>query len=133
MKPVFVDTVYYLALTNPRDQYAKAAIRFTSEFSGVFVTTAWVLAEVANSLTRGPDRSLFYELYRDLVQDRCVTIVPADDDLFQEAIGFFADRPDKEWSLTDCISFLIMQKRGLTDALTADHHFEQTGFKVLLK
>ena len=92
-----------------------------------------MLAEVANSLTRGPDRSLFYELYRDLVQDRCVTIVPADDDLFQEAIGFFADRPDKEWSLTDCISFLIMQKRGLTDALTADHHFEQTGFKVLLK
>jgi predicted nucleic acid-binding protein len=61
MRRVFVDTVYYLALTNPRDQYAADAIRFTADFSGAFVTSAWVLAEVANSLTRGTDRSLFLE------------------------------------------------------------------------
>ena len=133
MKPVFADTVYYLALTNPRDQYAAAATRFTAGFSGAFVTTAWVLAEVANSLARGPDRGLFIDLYHDLANDRRVTIVPAAQDLFEQGIDLYAKRPDKEWSLTDCISFVVMQKYGLTGALTADRHFEQAGFKTLLE
>jgi predicted nucleic acid-binding protein len=46
---------------------------------------------------------------------------------------FFSVRPDKEWSLTDCISFVVMNERGITDALTSDHHFEQAGFQILLK
>ena len=45
----------------------------------------------------------------------------------------FAARPDKEWSLTDCISFVAMNERDITDALTSDHHFEQAGFRILLK
>jgi len=133
MKPVFADTVYYLALTNPRDQYAPPATRFTAGFSGAFVTTAWVLAEVANSLARGPNRALFCELYQDLAKDHRVTIVPAAQELFEQGIELFAKRPDKEWSLTDCISFIVMQEYGLTDALTADRHFEQAGFKILLQ
>jgi uncharacterized protein len=132
MKRVFVDTVYYLALTNPRDQYAADAIRFTADFSGAFVASAWVLAEVANSLTRGTDRSLFLELYRSLADDRRIMIVPPNQELFDEGIHLFAERPDKEWSLTDCISFIIMREYDLTDALTADHHFEQAGFRILL-
>jgi uncharacterized protein len=132
MKRVFVDTVYYLALTNPRDQYAADAIRFTADFSGAFVTSAWVLAEVVNSLTRGTDRALFLELYRSLAADRRVMIVPPNQELFDEGIHLFAERPDKEWSLTDCISFIIMREYDLTDALTADHHFEQAGFRILL-
>ena len=132
MKRVFVDTVYYLALTNPRDQYAADAIRFTADFSGAFVTSAWVLTEVANSLTRGTDRALFLELYRSLADDRRVMIVPPTQELFDEGIHLFAARPDKEWSLTDCISFIIMRQYELTDALTGDHHFEQAGFRILL-
>jgi predicted nucleic acid-binding protein len=133
MKPVFADTVYYLALTNPRDQYAAPAMRFTAEFSGAFVTTAWVLTEVANSLARGPDRVLFLDLYRDLADDHRVTIVPSNQDLFEQGIELYAQRPDKEWSLTDCISFIVMREYGLTDALTADHHFQQAGFAVVLQ
>lgn len=133
MKPVFADTVYYLALINPRDQYARAATRFTAGFSGAFVTTAWVLTEVANSLARGPDRALFLDLYRDLADDHRVSIVPPSQDLFEQAIEFYAQRPDKEWSLIDCISFLVMREFRLTDALTADRHFEQAGFKILLE
>jgi predicted nucleic acid-binding protein len=133
MKRVFADTVYYLALTNPRDQYARAATRFTAGFSGAFVTTAWVLAELANSLTRGADRALFCELYEDPANDHRVTIVPAVQDLFEQGIELFAKRRDKEWSLTDCISFVAMREYGLTDALTADHHFEQAEFTALLK
>lgn len=133
MKRVFADTVYYLALLNPRDQYAEVAALFTAGFSGAFVTSAWVLTEVANSLARGADRALFVELYRDLADDRRVTIVPPALDLFEEGIEFYASRPDKEWSLIDCISFIIMREHGLTAALTADRHFEQAGFSVLLK
>jgi uncharacterized protein len=133
MKPVFADTLYYIALTNPRDQYAQAATHFTSIFDGAFVTTAWILVEVANSLVRGADRALFYELYQDLANDRRVTIVPPALDLFEQGIEFFGKRPDKQWSLTDCISFIVMQEYGLTEALTADRHFEQAGFKALLK
>lgn len=133
MKPVFADTVYYLALANARDQHSAAATRFTAGFSGAFVTTAWVLAEVANSLTRGSDRALFSELYRDLANDHRVTIVPAAQDLFEQGIEMFGKRSDKEWSLTDCISFIVMHEYGLTEAITADHHFEQAGFTILLK
>lgn len=132
MKPVFVDTVYYLALTNPRDQYASAALEFTARFSGGFVTTAWVLAEVANSLARGPNRALFVELYQELAEDRRVTIVPPAQDLFEQGIELYGQRPDKEWSLVDCISFVVMREYELTDALTADRHFEQAGFHALL-
>ena len=133
MKPVFVDTVFYLALTNPRDQYAAPATRFATEFSGAFVTTAWVLTEVANSLARGANRALFVELYRDLADDRRVTIVPPTQDLFAQGIDLYAQRPDKEWSLTDCLSFIVMHQYGLTNALTADRHYEQAGFTVLLQ
>ncbi|MHB8902172.1 MAG: type II toxin-antitoxin system VapC family toxin [Thermoguttaceae bacterium] len=100
MNRVFADTLYYLALTNPRDQYAAAAMQFTEGFSGSVVTTAWVLGEVANSLTRGTDRALFCELYQDLADDRRVTIVPAAQDLFEQGIELFGNRIDKEWSLT---------------------------------
>jgi predicted nucleic acid-binding protein len=133
MKPVFADTVYYLALTNPRDQYAAPATRFTAGFSGAFVTTAWVLTEVANALARGPNRALFLDLYHDLADDRRVTIVPPNQELFEQGIELYAKRPDKEWSLTDCISFIVMREYGLTDALTADHHYQQAGLTVLLQ
>ena len=104
-----------------------------SRVFGAFVTTAWVLAELANSLARGSNRALFLELYRDLSDDHRVTIVPADHDLFAQGVDLYAQRPDKEWSLTDCISFIVMRQYGLSDALTADRHYEQAGFKVLLK
>jgi len=68
-----------------------------------------------------------------LQKDPEVTIVPASADLWQRGVALFASRPDKDWSLTDCISFVVMQERGIADGLTADHHFEQAGFVALLK
>jgi predicted nucleic acid-binding protein len=53
--------------------------------------------------------------------------------LFKRGVELFRTRRDKEWSLTDCISFLVMQQRGISDALTHDHHFEQAGFTILLR
>ena len=62
-----------------------------------------------------------------------VTIVPASQELFNRGVEFFRERPDKEWTLTDCTSFIVMQQGEMTDALTGDHHFEQAGFVALLK
>ena len=62
-----------------------------------------------------------------------VKLIPPDVALFDAGVQLFANRPDKEWSLTDCISFVVMQQEGITQALTADHHFEQAGFQALLK
>jgi predicted nucleic acid-binding protein len=60
-------------------------------------------------------------------------ITPADPKLFDEGVKLFESRSDKEWSLTDCISFVVMQREGIAEALTGDHHFEQAGFVALLK
>ena len=69
----------------------------------------------------------------DLRKNPDVQVVPANDALFDEGVQLFANRLDKEWSLTDCISFVVMEQNGLTEALTGDHHFEQAGFVALLK
>lgn len=61
-----------------------------------------------------------------------MTIVAASPELMHRGIELYEARSDKDWSLTDCTSFIVMQDRGLTDALTGDHHFEQAGFRPLL-
>ena len=65
--------------------------------------------------------------------DPRTTVFPASQDLFDAGVSLYSRRQDKDWSLTDCISFAVMQQQGLTDALTADHHFEQAGFTLLMK
>lgn len=61
-----------------------------------------------------------------------VTIVPPSMLLFEQAMQMYRDRDDKEWSLTDCVSFVIMKDQNIGEGLTADHHFEQAGFIALL-
>ncbi|HET6880920.1 MAG TPA: hypothetical protein VFI31_12235 [Pirellulales bacterium] len=65
--------------------------------------------------------------------DPTVDLVEANTALFQRAIDLYRRRPDKEWSLTDCTSFVVMQEQEIREALTADSHFEQAGFIALLK
>ncbi|MCK6484275.1 MAG: PIN domain-containing protein [Phycisphaerae bacterium] len=97
------------------------------------VTTAWVLTEVANSIAKSERRTAFGELYHAVVFDEQTTFVPASDALFRLGIERYNLRPDKSWSLTDCISFVVMEQHDLSDALTGDHHFEQAGFRALLR
>ena len=78
-------------------------------------------------------RRVFLDMLAVRRGDADTVIVPPDPLLFEQGIELFADRPDKEWSLTDCISFLVMRKEQVTEAPTADHHFEQAGFITLLK
>jgi predicted nucleic acid-binding protein len=72
-------------------------------------------------------------LLDSLEQDPQVEIVLLTEELYQQALSLFRDRPDKEWGLIDCVSFVVMQERGITNALTTDEHFEQAGFRILLE
>ena len=77
-------------------------------------------------------RSTVVELIEALRKDPLVTVVPASQELFDRGLDLYAHRSDKDWSLTDCISCVVMQEYGLVDVLTSDHHFEQMGFRALL-
>lgn len=132
MKPAFADTSYYLALMNSHDRFHRLACRWTSDFQGTTVTTAWVIAELANSMSRATNRPFFLSLLKDLQTDTRVTIVPSTEELFDRGLDLFAHRLDKDWSLTDCISFLVMKDHGMQDAAAFDQHFVQAGFNVII-
>ena len=133
MSQCFADTFYYVALLSTRDDAHERAVHVNRRLKGRLVTTQWVLTEVGDALCRPEHRALFLRLMRILESDPDTLIVPADAALFRRGVTRFAERPDKDWPLTDCISFVVMEERGLTDALTGDHHFEQAGFRALLR
>ena len=133
MSRVFADTFYFLALINPRDQAHARALAFTAAFQGQMVTTAWVLTEFADAMGSPANRMEFVATLDDIRSNSQMRIMPPDQALFDEGIRLYANRPDKHWSLTDCISFVVMQQGGIREALTGDHHFEQAGFVALLK
>lgn len=133
MNRVFADTSYFLALLNARDKAHLRVVAHTSAFRGEMVTTAWILTELGDALCYPSNRSKFLDTLNTLKANPQAKIAPADAMLFEEGVKLFEARPDKEWSLTDCISFVVMQREGITDALTGDHHFEQAGFVALLK
>jgi predicted nucleic acid-binding protein len=133
MSRAFVDTSFFVALLNPRDQLHPLARRIAAGWDRPMLTTTAVITELANFLCHGPNRTTFLHFLADLRADPQVEICHADEALFDRATGLFASRPDKSWSLTDCISFVLMNERGVRDALTADHHFDQAGFRSLLR
>ena len=132
MRTLFADTYYYLALLNPKDEAHGRAVAATSGLSFRLVTTEYVLIEVADALAGPPDRHRFLDLIEALEAHPEVTIVPAGEDLFRRGIELYRRRGDKSWSLTDCLSFLVMGDVGATEALTGDNHFRQAGFITLL-
>ncbi len=122
-----------MAFLNPTDANHDRAVEYQDSYPGRTVTTLLVLTELGNYLSKGPARRLFVPFARKLRRERLVLVLPWDAALFERRLEFYGRRLDKNWSLTDCHSFLTMKARKLTDALTADHHFEQAGFTILLK
>jgi predicted nucleic acid-binding protein len=130
---VFGDTVPFIALLSTRDRWHTRAVALRRQPPGPLVTTEWVLTEVGDAFSQPGARQKFSRLSGLLRAQPDVEIVPATGDLFRRGTELSAARPDREWSLTDCISFVVMDERGISDALTSDHHFEQAGFRILLK
>ena len=92
-----------------------------------------LLAEFGDAYCHQNDRADFVSLYRSLANHPRVKIIPAETRLFQRGVDFFEQRSDKNWSLTDCISFVPMRDERITEALTGDNHFEEAGIVALLK
>lgn len=133
MKVAFADTFYFLALLNNRDPAHQRAVVISNAPDQTFVTTEFVLLELADALSRPPLREEFKAISALVHSTASFTIVPASSELLSRGQALYHDRPDKEWQLTDCISFIVMQDKEITDALTGDRHFEQAGFTTLLE
>lgn len=133
MNPVFADTSYFFALLNPKDQYHPAAVRLSQQLASLVLTTQFVLLELGNAMKSPRSRETYVRFVEHVRSSDRARVLPASDRLFQAGMQLFASRNDKEWSLTDCTSFVVMEHEGIRDALTADHHFEQVGLKLLMQ
>jgi predicted nucleic acid-binding protein len=134
MTIAFADSSFYVALVISRDSNHAEAKRVAESWTGSVVTTEYVLIEVANHLSGSSQhRERFGRLLADLDADANTHIVESSHDMWRRGMNLYLQRPDKEWSLTDCISFVVMEEQGLKESLTADHHFEQAGFVRLLQ
>lgn len=136
-RPFFADTAYWAALANPRDSLAGAAVgwyEFLEASAGAIVTTDWVLAEtVALVEARAPtQRIALLNLVEDIRTDQAVTTVHVTRRTRDAAWQQLAGRPERHWSWTDAVSFVVMRERRLTAALTVDAHFREAGFLLAL-
>ncbi|HAO79196.1 MAG TPA: PIN domain nuclease [Verrucomicrobia subdivision 3 bacterium] len=133
MSVVFADAFYFVARLNRRDQHHERVLKFSRDFRARLLTSDWMLMEVADALAESECRGRVREFILHLRQSSVCEIVPASRELLDRALASYHQHADKDWTLTDCVSFVIMRDRNVTDALTGDKHFEQAGFIALLK
>ena len=133
MKAAFADTSFFLASLNPDDELHPNAIRLSRQIAAPRLTTEFVLLEVANAMSHAGQRTRFVEFCTKLRAHPHARIVPVSQKLFERGYDLYTSRKDKNWSLNDCISIVVMSDAGLSEALTRDHHFEQPGFTARLK
>ncbi len=129
---IFIDTSYILALVNTADDYHEQASSIITELKGHFVTTEAILIEIGNSLAKLRWRNIAVSTLEDIRNDPDIEIISINSDLFDRAIKFYSSRKDKEWGITDCLSFIVMKDRQIANALTTDEHFQQAGFIAML-
>ena len=137
MRTVFADTGYWIAMSNPRDQWYENVKSATARLGSVrIVTSQMVLVEFLNYMG-GRSQQLLREkalsVVRNLTEDPGVEIVQQSGAQFDSAVTRYASRSDQDWSLTDCASFLVMEERNIKEALAHDRDFEQAGFVALLR
>ncbi len=129
---IFVDTLFVVALINPRDQYHAKAGELAAKYEDnpLLVTDA-VLLEIGNGLARNYKQEAI-DVIEDFLDSEEVQIVRLTTELFERAFDLYKKYEDKDWGLIDCISFIAMKDAGVTEALTFDQDFEQAGFKALM-
>lgn len=130
---MFVDTAYLLALSQPADAIHRRARAWADAIAERLLTTEYVLWETVNALSKPRDRTKAHLLMAHVRSSSDWEVVDAGTDLFETGLEFHRERQDKSWSLTDCISFIMMERTGIRRALTSDHHFEQAGYDALLQ
>lgn len=131
----FVDSAAFIALMDERDFLHPIAMRTLRSLRRVktrLVTTEWILIEVANSFSNVTERARTIATINDYRDDPELTILKLASSQLESGWDLYSRRTDKDWSWTDCISFVIMEQQGLETAFTSDHHFIQAGFKKLM-
>lgn len=133
-KKVFVDTSYVLALFNKSDEFhSKAvALKDLTRRPNTVITTEAILLEIGNALSKKDMRQKCSSFIKGFYETDNIEVVPITTSLIKDSLEFFEKRPDKEWGLVDCVSFVVMKRRSVKYALAADDHFVQAGFKALL-
>lgn len=132
----FADTSFWIGLSSKRDQHhqrAGAWHQFVIRTRSAILTTETVLFEWLNAMSDMSTRSIAAESCLRARGDRHIEVVPFQAELTASAIELYQGRPDKDWSVTDCLSFVVMERRRLTEALTTDHHFEEAGLRALMR
>jgi predicted nucleic acid-binding protein len=135
MKRVFADTAYWLATFSPRDQWRGAALRARGDIGDcLLMTTDEVLTEFLTGVAGGGPytRRMAASLVRRVLCSPAVAVVPQSRETLLAGLALYEGRPDKSYSLTDCISMETMRREGLVDVLTNDRHVQQEGVRVLL-
>ena len=135
MKLVFADTVYWVALINPKDEWRNQALSATPLLSdAVIITTDSIMIEVLNFFAERGDeaRRRAVAVVEQLLISPNTEVAPQTRDNFLSGLTFYKSRADKGYSLTDCISMITMRERNIAEVLTHDRHFVQEGFTVLL-
>ena len=133
---VFLDSSYVIALALATDAHHPISLELSRQIAArrtKIITTRAVLLEIGNALAKAHSRQACIRLINALTISSTTEIVPLTEDLLAQSWELFCQRPDKDWSWTDCISFVVMKERGLKQALTSDSHFEQTGYIALLR
>jgi predicted nucleic acid-binding protein len=136
MKKVFVDTAAWLALLNIDDIWHQQAKQIRLELvkqNYIFITTEFVLLEVGDALCSQVLRNNTANFLHNIYQLKSTKIITLNQDLLQSGLSLYEQRLDKDWGLTDCISFVVMQREQIQEAFTSDKHFEQAGFIRLLQ
>lgn len=128
MKAHFADTFFFVAMLDESDAGHTRVHAFAAAQVRQLVTTRWVLVETANAFCAPEFRGAAANFLLSVENDPSVRIVGDSDELYQRGLLLYSERPDKAWSLTDCISFLVMDDADLREALTEDHHYTQAGF-----
>jgi uncharacterized protein len=134
VNPAFADTFYWVALIHRKDASHQAVLNFSRGFRSLLVTTDEVLTEVlAFCSAEEALRKDAGKAVRRILSAAGVRVIPQSRQGFLDGLDLYEARPDKGYSLADCISMQTMRREGIGDVLTNDRHFEQEGFRAIFR
>ncbi len=136
MNTVFVDTAALIALGNKQDSFHHLAWQIQKELVNNqtrFISSDFVIAEFCNAFSRVKFRATAVQMINSIYQSKAWTVISVNDDLMTKSLALFTKMQDKEWGLVDCSSIILARENQLDRIFTADKHFEQAGFEILLK
>ena len=130
---ILADTGFFIALARPQDELHARALAWLVWCNQPLLVTEYVLLEAMNELSRRMERRKASVLIEEIRAGGGYEFESASSGLLDTGVLLYQKRSDKDWSLTDCISFVVMRDRGMTQALAHDEHFVQAGFDAMLR